>query len=397
MTRRTCAAVVVIIALMVGGAALAANVGEMVLKTVAVGAVVNAVAKPANTGINRLVGLHNLPPGVSTKVIPVLSVGEKGYVGAAQVAGSQSLVSQVKAVLQFETAFADKQYRIKLLMPINSVNPIGAKRVRGVGISGLLDIALSSNAYLLPPSEGWNVGDVLKAGAIAVATKEFGPQINSFINSAFKNQGGLPSGVTKVVPYLSFGSKAYIGMMQVAGPGAAVAKVKAVWQFEQLFDSGRVRLRALAPSDSINPLKTHRVKGVGVVAVIDAMVLRAREEQRYPNDYRYFSRAPVFVGMGEDPHYRPPGWDRGRKVGWAKHGNPFLPPGQAKKVAPVLPGRVVPVAPKQVTPEKPKLRLGIPSLLKPKAGAPQAKPEQSDQSDQPGKDKGKAKGHRKVF
>ena len=92
MTRRTCAAVVVIIALMVGGAALAANVGEMVLKTVAVGAVVNAVAKPANTGINRLVGLHNLPPGVSTKVIPVLSVGEKGYVGAAQVAGSQSLV-----------------------------------------------------------------------------------------------------------------------------------------------------------------------------------------------------------------------------------------------------------------------------------------------------------------
>jgi hypothetical protein len=372
MTRRICAVVVGALVVALGGAALAANIGEMVVKTVAVGAVVNAVAKPANDGINRLVGLHNLPPGVSTKVVPVLSLGEKGYVGAAQVAGSQSLVSRVKAVVQFETAFADKQYRIKLLMPIDSVNPVGTGRVRGVGISGLLDIALSSNAYLLPPSERWNVGDVLKAGAIAVATKEFGPQINSFINSVFKNQGGLPEGTTKVVPYLSFGSKAYIGMMQVAGPSAAVAKVKAVWQLEQLFDRGRVRLRALAPSDSINPLKTHRVKGVGCVAVIDAMVLRAREEQRYPNEYRYFSRASVFVGLGEDPHYRPPGWDRGRKVGWAKQGNPLLPPGQAKKA----------------TPEKPKL--DISSFLKPKA-----KPQQGDQSNQPGK--GKAKGHRKIF
>jgi hypothetical protein len=40
----------------------------------------------------------------------------------------------------------------------------------------------------------------------------------------------------------------------------------------------------------------------------------------------------MFVGHGEDPHYRPPGWDRGRKVGWAKHGDPSLPPGLSRKV-----------------------------------------------------------------
>lgn len=313
------------------GAVLASNLGEMLLKTVAIGAVVNAMAKPANDAINRLTGNRHLPVGLATKVVPVLSVGEKGYVGMAQVFGSASLVKKVKAVLQLETAFDDKQYRIKVLMPLDSLNPIGAGRVRGVGISGLLDTAVSSNAYRLPPSVGWNGGDVLKAGVIAVAASSFGPQINSFINGVFKNQGATPSGKTKVVPYLSFGTKGYIGMMQVAGPAYAVDKVKAVWQLEQLFDGGRIRLRALVPSDSINPLRIHRVKGVGATAVIDAMVLRAKEERRHPEQYRYFRSAPLFVGPGEDPYYRPPGWDRGRKEGWEKHGNPYLPPGQAKK------------------------------------------------------------------
>jgi hypothetical protein len=325
----------VALVLSVGVVAQAANVGEMLVKTVAVGAVVNAVAKPANAGINKLVGGNG--PGVSTKVVPVLSMGEKGYVGAAQVAGSPKLVGQTKAVIQLEKDFADRQYRIKLLMPISSTNPLNAKRVRGVGISGLLDVALSHNSYLVPPSVGWNAGDVLKAGAIAVATKEFGPQINGSINTMFKNEASIPDGSTKVVPYLDVGTKAHIGMMQVAGPADRVSKVKAVWQYDQLFDSGRVRLRALVPSDSVNPLSIHRVKGVGCTALIDAVVLRTKEAERAPDHYVYFQRAPVFVGLGEDPHYRPPGWDRGRKVGWEKHGNPLMPPGQAKKAtAPVI-------------------------------------------------------------
>ncbi len=316
---------------LVGGTALAANVGEMVLKTVAIGAVVKAVSGPADKAINGLVGNRRLPVGTSTKVVPVLSVGEKGYIGMAQVAGSQALVKKTKAVLQVETAFDRKQYRIKLLIPLNSVNPIGAGRVKGLGITGLLDTAISRNAYDLPPSVGWNAGDALKAGVIAVAASQFGSQINSFINSALRNQGALPSGATKVVPYLSFGSKAYIGMMQVAGPAGQVKQVKAVWQYEQLFDAGRVRLRALVPSDSVNPLKIRRVKGVGCTAVIDAMVLRAKDRERHPDHYRYFQHAPIFVGLGEDPRYRPPGWDRGRKEGWIKQGSPNLPPGLAKK------------------------------------------------------------------
>lgn len=314
-----------------GGAALAVSLGEAVVKTATVGVVVNAIAGPADKAINTLTLNRKVPAGVSTKVVPVLSVGEKGYVGAAQVAGSQELVRKTKAVLQLETAWSNKQYRIKLLMPLDSVNPIGAGRVRGLGVSALLDVGLSGNAYLLPRSVGWNTGDALKAGAIAVATNEFGPQLNTFINSVFKNEGATPTGVTKVVPYLSFGEKAYIGMIQVAGPKAQVDKVKAVWQYEDLFDSGRVRLRVLVPSDTTNPLKVQRVKGVGCTAVIDAMVLRAQEYKKRPNDYRYFDRSALFVGLGEDPHYRPPGWDRGRKTGWTKHGDSTMPPGLSKK------------------------------------------------------------------
>jgi hypothetical protein len=361
MKRTSKVALLLLLLLVASSAAMAADLGEMVLKTVAVGAVVKAVAGPANDGINQLVGMRHLPPGVATKVVPVLSVGEKGYVGAAQVAGSKVLVNQVKAVLQLETSFDSKQYRIKLLMPISSSNPLGAKRIRGVGISGLLDTALSRNAYVLPASERWNAGDVVKAGAIAVASDRFGPQINSFMNSVFKNEGALPYGATKVVPYLSFGSKAYIGMMQVAGPSAAVGKVRAVWQLEQLFDAGRVRLRALVPTDSINPLELRRVKGVGCTAVIDAMVLRAREAERYPGHYRYFGSAGIFVGLGEDPRYRPPGWDRGRKEGWQKHGTPYLPPGLAKKVG------------------QPLVKLGA----------------EEKEEHHPGKAKGKGKGHQK--
>jgi len=333
MTRKTAILAMLVICL-AGGTAVAISLGEAVLKTVTVGVVVNAISGPADRALNTLTANRNVPPGTATKVVPIVSVGEKGYAGAVQVAGSKDLVDKTKAVLQLETAWSNKQYRIKLLMPVDSVNPLNANRVRGLGASALVDVALSHNAYLLPASRSWNAGDVLKGAAIAVATKEFAPQINGFINSVFKNEGGTPSGATKVVPYLSFGEKAYIVMMQVAGPKEQVEKVRAVWQYEDLFDSGRVRLRALVPSDSVNPLQLRRVKGVGCTAIIDAMVLRAREYERRPGDYRYFDRAGVFVGLGEDPHYRPPGWDRGRKTGWAKHGDPYHPPGLSKKQGP---------------------------------------------------------------
>jgi hypothetical protein len=58
----------------------------------------------------------------------------------------------------------------------------------------------------------------------------------------------------------------------------------------------------------------------------------ARFEVRVRDDDRVFVRRPrqtvIFTGFSTRSN-RPPGWNRGRKVGW---GNCDVPPGQAKKI-----------------------------------------------------------------
>ncbi|MCJ7822071.1 MAG: hypothetical protein MUQ26_03155 [Armatimonadetes bacterium] len=318
-----------------GGSVMAADLNDLassVLKTAVVGAVVTAAADPMNDAIDRVAGTEKMPAGTDTKVVPVLSLGRKGYVGAAQVSGAANLVGRAKAVLQLETEFDQGRYRIKVLSPVDSLNPLEFGRVQGLGITGLADIALTRGIYRAPRSGSIGAGDVLLGGAILVAVNEFGPQIDDFINSVARTRGLSAEGQTKVVPYLSVGEKAYLGAMQVAGPAEQVLRVKAVWQYEDLFDAGRARLRVLVPSDSLSPLDISRVKGVGCTAIIDMVAIRTREE---PGRYGYLRDSGLFVG--EDmfmPTRRPPGWDRGRKEGWIKHGDPYLPPGLSRKVAP---------------------------------------------------------------
>ena len=350
----------------------AISLGTAALETVAVGAAVKATAKPVNSAINTLTFNRKLPAGTATKVVPVLSFGNKAYVGAAQVAGAGPLVARTKSVLQFETEFDQGRIRIRFLAPMDSTNPLKLHRVKGLGVSALADIALSRHAYRAPVHGPIHLGDVIFAGAIGVGVNEFGPQINSFINGFAKNEGAPAWGSTKVVPYLSSGERAYIGAMQVAGPAAAVAQVKAVWQYEDLFDLGRIRLRALVPTNSINPLKMKRVGGVGCTAVIDFTAIRSRERARFPDHYRYHSNYAFF--LGEDPRYRPPGWTHGRKTGWILHGTPTMPPGLAKKLAP--PGAVIVVPRVEVKPPKPEKKPVIlfPGIEKEKEKRGQAPP-----------------------
>ncbi len=318
-----------------GGSARGADLSDVasaIVKTAVVGSVVTAVAEPMDDAINRAAGTGAMPSGTETKVVPVLSFGRKGYVGAAQVSGSGELVARAKAVLQLETEFDGGRYRVKVLSPVDSLNPFEFGRVRGLGITGLADIALTRGVYRAPTSGGMRAGDVLLGGAILVGVNEFGPQIDDFINSVARTRGLTAEGETKVVPYLSVGEKAYLGAMQVAGPADQVGRVKAVWQYEDLFDGGRTRLRMLVPSDSLSPLDIRRVKGVGCTAIIDMVAIRTRDD---PGRYDHLRRAGLFVGDERfGPSRRPPGWDRGRKEGWIKHGDPYLPPGLSRKVAP---------------------------------------------------------------
>jgi len=113
----------------------AADFDTKIFRAAAIGVAVNAAANPLNKFINTLTLNTKTPIGMSTKVVPILSVGEKGYVGAAQVAGPSSSVQSVKAVWLYEDNFSRNEFRLKVLVPSSSINPFQLKRVAKVGVS----------------------------------------------------------------------------------------------------------------------------------------------------------------------------------------------------------------------------------------------------------------------
>ena len=115
------------------------------------------------------------------------------------------------------------------------------------------------------------IGDAIKIGGIGVVVSKFGNQINSFINKITLQKGAGNSFATKVVPIISIGDGKQIGAVQITGAQDLVNKTKAVLQLEGSL-LGSVRVRALIPSDTTNPLKFNRVQGVGVSALIDVNI-----------------------------------------------------------------------------------------------------------------------------
>lgn len=247
-----------------------------VLRALAIGYGVKSTAKPVNDFINTVTANHNLPVGATTKVVPVLTVGEKGYVGAAQIAGTAAQVGQVEAIYRYSAAFQSNKYRIMLMFPNHDINPLNFKRVQGVGITALVDISISGAAPALT-SGGVDANDIVRAAAIGAAITQVADPLNDFINDLYKQEKIAATYASKVVPGISVGERAYIGGMQVTGPAAAVARVKAVFVYDELFDSGRYRINLVVPGDTINPLKFQRVKGVGVSAVIETTVATSIE------------------------------------------------------------------------------------------------------------------------
>jgi len=115
------------------------------------------------------------------------------------------------------------------------------------------------------------LGDLIKVGGIGAVVKQFGPQINKFINTITLQKNAGNNYATKVVPIISIGDGKQIGAVQVTGSQELVDKTACVIQLEGK-TLGSVRIRALIPSDTINPLKFSRVQGVGVSALIDISI-----------------------------------------------------------------------------------------------------------------------------
>ena len=120
--------------------AFSLNLGS-ILKVGGVGILVDRFGGQINDFLNKILAQNNLSSTYTTKVVPIVSVGTNGYIGAAQVTGPASEVERVEAVAQLEASF-NNVARVKGLVPIDSKNPVNASRIQGVGVSAIIDLKI---------------------------------------------------------------------------------------------------------------------------------------------------------------------------------------------------------------------------------------------------------------
>mgnify|MGYP003591042060 FL=1 len=113
-----------------------------ILKVGGMAILIDKFAGPLNNFINTLTFKHGGDHTYVTKVVPIITFGSGGYVGAAQVMGTQGMVDQVQAVIQVEGNFNGQTFRVKALIPIDSKNPSNFSRVQGVGVSAVIDVRI---------------------------------------------------------------------------------------------------------------------------------------------------------------------------------------------------------------------------------------------------------------
>jgi len=136
-------AVIVAVLLLTGTVAMAGiNLGGVV-KGAGIVFLVDKFSEDLNKFINTLTANKGVNVEDRTKVVPVLSIGDGTYAGAAQVSGPAHLVDTVKAVALLEGKFSGDTFRIKAYVPVESKEVTkNIKRVSGVGVSAVIDVKL---------------------------------------------------------------------------------------------------------------------------------------------------------------------------------------------------------------------------------------------------------------
>ena len=124
----------------------AVSYGSLLGKVVKVGGiafVVDRFGPQINSFVNKLTANKNVGTQQATKVVPIITLGSGGYIGAAQVMGTKSNVAKCKAVVQIEgNAIFGRSIRAKALVPVGSKTTSKIKRIYGVGISAIIDIKI---------------------------------------------------------------------------------------------------------------------------------------------------------------------------------------------------------------------------------------------------------------
>ena len=108
---------------------------------------VDRYGKDINKFVNDVTRTQDIGDEAVTKVVPILTVGNGTYAGAAQVNGPRRLVDTVRAVAQIEgeKRIIQPTVRVRGLIPISdrAVKSLETlKRVPGVGVTATLEVKL---------------------------------------------------------------------------------------------------------------------------------------------------------------------------------------------------------------------------------------------------------------
>jgi len=114
-----------------------------VLKVGGVAFVVDKFGSQINDFVNKLTANKDAGTTEATAVVPILSLGGGGYIGAVQVIGAKENVEKCKAVVQIEgNAIFGRNIRARALVPVGSRTTSNIKRIYGVGVSAIIDIRI---------------------------------------------------------------------------------------------------------------------------------------------------------------------------------------------------------------------------------------------------------------
>ena len=123
-----------------GAAVWAFQLGDL-LKVGGIAFLVSQYGDRIDSFITSALGQRNVAIQGATKVVPILSLGRGGYIGAAQVVGNPDQVRTVKAVFQLEGRIGS--FRPRVLVPSTTDRATGSvERVKGVGVSAVIEFAI---------------------------------------------------------------------------------------------------------------------------------------------------------------------------------------------------------------------------------------------------------------
>ena len=132
--------VFVLTAAVLGVAAWGIDLGD-ILKVGGIAWAVSQYSDQIDSFITSALGEREAAVQGATKVVPILSLGGGGYIGAAQVVGNPDNVKTVKAVFQVEAKFGSARARV--LLPTTTDKATGSPdRAKGVGVSAVIEFKI---------------------------------------------------------------------------------------------------------------------------------------------------------------------------------------------------------------------------------------------------------------